>query len=823
MIGGLESLNQGLEETPLAPITAVTGALADGLATVSDGIASVSEQDPTGVANLLAETVGQPQEGFTNDQGGLAGTVSNLAQGLAEGAEPTPLDPLVNPLAQTLGFTENEPVQENMITTAAANPRARNKGEVDGVAQGLTKAGNVLASDKSPLSPLTAEILAPVVGTKNSDAGSPGVPGTLQEVAEGLTDLTNPESALAPLAPVTGGLAFVVAGGEDPTGGQLPEQLSGGLAGGVVLLGEQLTNNAETAGPGEPLIETVGNLLGGERAEDDGGEPGEGEEPGEGGPTGTPLDAILAPLTDLAGGGLPAIPGLPGGDEGEPGEGGPTGTPLDAVLAPLTDLAGGGLPAIPGLPGGDEGEPGEGGTTGTPLDLIIDPIADAVGGGEGGIPETPLSPITDALMENADPAVFAENLASVIEDIGTNTPLEAVTEPLVEALRSGGLPDMGGGDDGEDPEEPEEPNPTAGPIESAARQFVDVAPIEMIPVIGQPIEDGIVTGAMALDGLLAGGIPGAPTIPGLPGGDEGEPGEGGPTGTPLDAVLAPLTDLAGGGLPGLPGGDEGEPGEGGPTGTPLDAVLAPLTDLAGGGLPGLPGDDGGDEGGPTGTPLDAVLAPLTDLAGGGLPGLPGDDGGDEGGPTGTPLDAVLAPLTDLAGGGLPAIPGLPGGDTGGETPAPNPEAGPIESAAQQFVDIAPIEMIPVIGQPIEDGIVTGAALLDSILAGGIPGGGDTDGPTGTPLDTVLAPLTDLAGGGIPGGGDTDGPTGTPLDAVLAPLTDLAGGGLPDAGGLPIPTDPSALTDLLGGDGSPISTVTDLLDPSALPIPGLPTA
>jgi hypothetical protein len=56
---------------------------------------------------------------------------------------------------------------------------------------------------------------------------------------------------------------------------------------------------------------------------------------------------------------------------------------------------------------------------------------------------------------------------------------------------------------------------------------------------------------------------------------------------------------------------------------------------------------------------------------------------------------------------------------------------------------------------------------------------------------------------------------------LAPLADLAGGGLPDAGGLPIPTDPSALTDLLGGTGSPLGSLPGADD---LPtIPGLPTA
>ncbi|BET24885.1 hypothetical protein RGQ30_03860 [Limnobacter thiooxidans] len=548
LVGGLESLNDALEQTPLAPLTAVTGALADGLSTVADGLAGVADQDPSGLANLLAETIGQPQDGYSNDQEGLAGVVSNLSQGLAAGSAGGPLDPVVNSLAQTLGFSEES--------------------EVDGVAQGLTAAGNVLASDESQLSVLTADLLAPVVGTSDMDAGSPGLSGTLQEVGEGLTDLTNEDSALAPLSPLTEGLAFVVAGGEDPTGGQLPEELSGGLAGGVGLLGQALVDGSEMAGPGAALVETVGNLLGGTR------------------------------------------------------------------------------------PTGDD-EPDNG----------------------GGIPETPLSPLTDALMENADPAVFAGNLAGVIEDIGQNSPLEAVTGPIADALAGGvptlpGMPGEGGTDGptgtpldvilapladaagGGLPTLPglpgnggtPTPNPVAGPFESAAQQFVDLAPIEMIPVIGQPIEDGILTGAALLDSILAGGLPGLP----------GEGGTDGPTGTPLDAVLAPLADAAGGGLPTLPG-LPGEGGTDGPTGTPLDAILAPLADAAGGGLPtlpGLPGEGGTD--GPTGTPLDAILAPLADAAGGGLPtlpGLPGEGGTD--GPTGTPLDAVLAPLADAAGGGLP--------------------------------------------------------------------------------------------------------------------------------------------------------------------------
>ncbi|MBU0542079.1 MAG: hypothetical protein KKC58_06740, partial [Gammaproteobacteria bacterium] len=346
------------------------------------------------------------------------------------------------------------------------------------------------------------------------------------------------------------------------------------------------------------------------------------------------------------------------------------------------------------------------------------------------------------------------------------TPLDAVLAPLA-GLAEGGLPELPGLPGGDTGGETPAPNPEAGPIESAAQQFVDAAPIEMIPTIGQPIEDGIITGAAALDSLLAGGIPGAPALPGLPGGDEGEPGEG-PTGTPLDAVLAPLAGLAEGGLPelpGVPGGDTGgETPAPNPEAGPIESAAQQFVDVA----PiemiptiGQPIEDG----------IITGAAALDSLLAGGIPGapaIPGLPGGDEGepgeGPTGTPLDAALAPLADLAEGGLPELPGLPGGDTGGETPAPNPEAGPIESAAQQFVDAAPIEMIPTIGQPIEDGIITGATALDSLLAGGIPGG--------------------------------------------------------DAG-LPIPTDPTALTDLLGGTGSPLGSLPGADD---LPtIPGLPTA
>ncbi|MFN7505160.1 MAG: hypothetical protein ACK5Q1_06325, partial [Limnobacter sp.] len=156
-------------------------------------------------------------------------------------------------------------------------------------------------------------------------------------------------SAFEPLSPLTEGVAFVLAGSneetgvEDPTGGQLPPELAGGLTGGISLIGQAIIDNSPVAEQDMGFSNAIGSLLGGE-----------------------------VQTTD-----------------NEPG------APSDPV--------------------------------------------------EGGAPETPLSPLTDALMANSDPAVFAESLAGVIEDFGSSTPFEAGTEALADALRSGGLPEMDGG------------------------------------------------------------------------------------------------------------------------------------------------------------------------------------------------------------------------------------------------------------------------------------------------------------------------------------------------------------------------------------------
>lgn len=78
-------------------------------------------------------------------------------------------------------------------------------------------------------------------------------------------------------------------------------------------------------------------------------------------------------------------------------------------------------------------------TTGTLLGGETQPATEEPPAEEGNaLPDTPLDPLTDALMENSDPAVLGESVGGVIEDIGANTPLEAVTEPLADALAGGG-------------------------------------------------------------------------------------------------------------------------------------------------------------------------------------------------------------------------------------------------------------------------------------------------------------------------------------------------------------------------------------------------
>jgi len=262
LAGGVEAVGDGVEQTPLAPVAGVTDAVSDGLGTIGGAIGDISGQDPTGLTDVLAGVIGDPASGDGSSAGGLVGAVNAIATGLDSGTENTPLAPLVDPLTQTLGS---------------------NQGAVDGVAQGLADVGNTLAGDNSPLAPITADLLSPIVGFDGQTSDMNGVPATLNEVSEGLTDLTADNAALAPLDPVTEALGDGV----------------DALAGGVDMLGDAIADASAQDPTG--LLATVGELLGG----DAGGSSGGAALPTDA----LPLDMLTSALPiSTDGGGTPLDP-----------------------------------------------------------------------------------------------------------------------------------------------------------------------------------------------------------------------------------------------------------------------------------------------------------------------------------------------------------------------------------------------------------------------------------------------------------------------------------------------------------------------------------
>jgi hypothetical protein len=233
LAGGVAALSTGVEQTPLAPVTAVTNPVADGLATVGEALAGADE--PTGLAAALGSIVGDansPSGGAADS--GLVGLVNSLGTGIDEAfssGQAAALAPVIDPLSQTLGS---------------------NQGQTDGVAQGLANVGSTLTEDASVLAPLTTEVLGPVVGTSPGQDG--GLPQTLDQVSEGLTDLTNQDSAVAPLNAVTepvGGVLETLADGVGTLGdgvGSVSAQDPSGLSGLVGdLLGSDTSSVSSTA------------------------------------------------------------------------------------------------------------------------------------------------------------------------------------------------------------------------------------------------------------------------------------------------------------------------------------------------------------------------------------------------------------------------------------------------------------------------------------------------------------------------------------------------------------------------------------------------
>lgn len=246
LAGGVENLGDGVNQTPLAPLTGITDPVADVLAMVGGALAGAGE--PTGLGDVLGAVVGDPNSAAGGSaDGGLVGLVNAVSTGLDEAFASPPFDvlsPLINPLSQTLGS---------------------DGGLTDGVAQGLANVGSTLTNDSSFLEPLTSGLLGPVVG--NSAGQDGGLPQTLDQVSEGLTDLTNPTSALVPLDAITqpvGGIVETLADGVNELGNALAgpaAQDPSGLLGLVAdLLGGEVQPVSSGAGFENPLSALTGLL-----------------------------------------------------------------------------------------------------------------------------------------------------------------------------------------------------------------------------------------------------------------------------------------------------------------------------------------------------------------------------------------------------------------------------------------------------------------------------------------------------------------------------------------------------------------------------------
>lgn len=279
--GGLDSLSGGLESTgdqladgQLSPITDAASFVISG---DTDSTTTPAAADPTGgqisgagfngltdILTTAATEIGnggegtplEPLTGFvatavTDDTpsdrpDGLAGTLSAVSQGIYTGAQGSDAEQIANPVTALTGYDGD--------------------GHADGIAESLTYIANTFDQDSGPFEPLLAP-LAPTIGTGEGDYDSSGLAGTTQEIAEGVYDLGTTEgSAFEPASMITDGLAFLVGGEEvasDPSG-LAPEELSGGLAGGMEQVGQAIIDNNPFAEQDMGTGDFIGSLLGGD-------------------------------------------------------------------------------------------------------------------------------------------------------------------------------------------------------------------------------------------------------------------------------------------------------------------------------------------------------------------------------------------------------------------------------------------------------------------------------------------------------------------------------------------------------------------------------
>ncbi|MFN4327929.1 MAG: hypothetical protein ACK4FF_03545 [Limnobacter sp.] len=370
-----------------------------------------------------------------------------------------------------------------------------------------------------------------------------GAAGLVSEAANGLVA----GGADTPLAPLTDGLGFFLGGdtaAADPSGGQITDAGFNGLSNLLVDVGTQVAGAGAADPTGlVPLVGTVAGAL-----------------------ADTPIERPVG-----VAGGLDSV--AQAIDQGASEDGALTG-PLRAALIPVAGGVGTLSDAVVMVSDAASAIPG----LGPVLQPVLGKEADATPpattpapGGENPPPTTPApsddaGPVLSGAQQLVDAAPIEQipQVGQTIED-----GILAGAEQL-DGLLGGGVPSLpGAGSGGGGSDE--------NPIVAGAQQLVDAAPIEQIPQVGQTIEDAIIAGAEQLGGLLGGG---APSLPG--GGDnplvagaqqlvDAAPIEQIPQvgQTIEDGIVSGAEQLAGllsgeapslpgggGGLPSLPGGDD---------------------------------------------------------------------------------------------------------------------------------------------------------------------------------------------------------------------------------------------------------------------------
>jgi hypothetical protein len=225
---------------------------------------------PVPVISDVVDAVGDVLDSVLvgDNNGGLGGILTGLGEGLTNGLDGTPLEPVGNVLDMVLGTLG---------------------GGLGMLADQVSNLG-----DNTPLDPL-ANLVGDILGRSgpNSDGGVGGVVGTLTNVTDGLAQLLQPVPLLGELTGALDNVVNSTATGD--IGGGSDGGLGGGLGGVVAGLGQGLESGLSGTplallGEGaDALLGTLGGALG-----------GAGEQISSFG-EGTPAEALTGLLGNLLG------------------------------------------------------------------------------------------------------------------------------------------------------------------------------------------------------------------------------------------------------------------------------------------------------------------------------------------------------------------------------------------------------------------------------------------------------------------------------------------------------------------------------------------